>query len=131
MYYKVIKDKKVIDVLDRLVFLNYQEKHDRMQFCDESKAQAIFSSDGEYIWHEKSLYNLPAHVKYDTVELEEIDIYEYDRLKALNGKTPEQVIDMFVLNLVNGDKTQFEKSLKRLCDKNLVEKEKVTELYMK
>lgn len=103
MYYKVIKDGKVIDVLDRLVFLNYQEKHKRMQFCDESKAQTIMSSDGKHIWHEESLYNLPSAVnEYDTVRIEQIDVYEYNQLKVLNGKTPEQIIDDFLLSLVDG-----------------------------
>ena len=98
MFYKVIKDNKVIDVLDRLVYLKYQEKHNRMQFCDEEDAQAIFSSDMKHIWHEESLYNLPVD-GYDTVRIESIDKYEYNQLKILNGKTPEEIIDLFVLSL--------------------------------
>ena len=100
MFYKVIKNNKVIDVLDRLVFLKYQEKHNRMLFCDEDEAQAIYSSDGKYIWHEESLYNIPVS-GYDTVRLEEIDEYEYNQLKILNGKTPEEIIDNFVLSLIS------------------------------
>lgn len=30
MFYKVIKNGKVIDVLDKLVYLKYQPKYDRM-----------------------------------------------------------------------------------------------------
>lgn len=100
MYYKVLKDDEVIDVLDRLVFLKYQEKYDRMIFCDESEAQAIFSSDGEYIWHEESLYNIPV-AGYDTVRLEEIDQYEYKRLKVLNCKSPEEIIDLYTAFLID------------------------------
>lgn len=100
MFYKVIKNNKVIDVLDRLVFLKYQEKHNRMLFCNEDEAQAIYSSDGKYIWHEESLYNIPVS-GYDTVRLEEIDEYEYNQLKILNGKTPEEIIDNFVLSLIS------------------------------
>lgn len=102
MYYKVIKDDKVIDVLDRIVYLNYQEKHNRMQFCDESVAQAIFSSDRKYIWHEESLYNIPVP-GYDTVRLEPIDEYEYNQLKILGLKTPEEIIDAFVLSLIQDE----------------------------
>lgn len=98
MFYKVIKDGKVIDVLDRLVYLKYQQKHDRMIFCDEEEAQAIFSSDREYIWHEDTLYNIPVP-GYDTVHLEEIDEYEYRQLRALNMKTPEQIIDEYTIML--------------------------------
>ena len=100
MFYKVIKDNKVIDVLDRLVFLKYQEKHNRMQFCDEEEAQAIYSSDGEHIWHEESLYNIPVS-GYDTVRVEEIDEYEYKQLKMLGLKTPEEIIDAFMLSLLD------------------------------
>lgn len=99
MFYKVIKNNKVIDVLDRLVFLKYQEKHNRMQFCDESEAQAIYSSDGEHIWHEESLYKIPVS-GYDTVRIEEIDQYEYRQLKALNMKSPEAIIDEYNLLLL-------------------------------
>ena len=59
MYYKVIKDGKVIDVLDHLSFVKYQEKHEIMVSCEEKEAQGIISSDGEYIWHVKGLYNIP------------------------------------------------------------------------
>lgn len=99
MYYKVIKNNKVIDVLDRLVYLKYQPKHDRMVLCDASKAQAFFSSDRKNIWHTETLYELPVD-KYDTVDLVEIDEYEYKQLKVLNMKTPESIIDEYNLLLL-------------------------------
>lgn len=100
MYYKVIKDNKVIDVLDEIVYLNYQEKHNRMQFCDESVAQAIFSSDRKHVWHEESLYNIPVP-GYDTVRIEEIDQYEYNQLRILNMKTPQAIIDEYTKMLLD------------------------------
>lgn len=100
MYYKVIKDNKIIDVLDKLVYLKYQKKHNRMILCNESEAQAFFSSDRKHIWHTEFLYRLPVDDLYDDVELVEIDKYEYEQLKILNGKTPEEIIDNFVLNLL-------------------------------
>lgn len=102
MYYKVIKDNKVIDVLDSLVFVKYQKKHDIMLLCSEEDAQAILSSDGNYAWHEMSLRKVSDGCKCDTVELEEIDQYEYEKLKYLNYKTPEEIIDEFVLSLMEG-----------------------------
>lgn len=99
MYYKVIKDGRIIDVLDKLIYLKYQEKHKRMQFCEEEDAQAIFSSDRSQIWHEKSLYKMPID-DYETVEVAEIDEYEYMQLKALNGKTPQEIIDETILMLI-------------------------------
>lgn len=101
MYYKVLKNNKVIDVLDRLTFVKYQKKHGIMIACDKSEAQAIISSDGEYIWHVYGLYGIPVD-GYDTVDLVEIDKYEYKQLKVLNLSTPEQIIDEFVLSLIDG-----------------------------
>ena len=100
MYYKVLKNNKVIDVLDQLVFLKYQPKHEIMVLCDENEAQAILSSDKNKIWHESTLYKLPVD-GFDTVQLEEIDEYEYNQLKILNGKTPEEIIDNFMLSLLS------------------------------
>lgn len=128
MFYKVIKDDKVIDVLDELVFLKYQEKHGRMLFCDECEAQAIFSSDRKTIWHEETLYNLPVS-GYDTVRIEEIDEYEYKRLKALNCGTVEDIIDETVKSvIVNGDMTMLIESLKRLYTRQEIDENKVIEI---
>lgn len=101
MYYKVLKNDKVIDVLDHLSFVKYQEKHNIMVSCTKEEAQAIISSNGEYIWHVYGLYNLPVD-GYDTVTLEEIDVYEYNQLKMLNLKTPEEIIDMYTKSLLDG-----------------------------
>ena len=101
MYYKVIKDNKVIDVLDHLVYLKWQDKHKIMVLTDENDAQAILSSDKNTIWHEKTLYKVPVdEPKFDTVELIEIDKYEYEQLKMLNGKTPEQIADEVIYELI-------------------------------
>ena len=99
MYYKVLKNNKVIDVLDRLVFVKYQKKHGIMLVCDKSEAQAIMSSDGVYAWHVAGLYRIPVD-GYDTVELVEINEYEYKQLVALNMKTPEEIIDAYTLLLL-------------------------------
>lgn len=99
MYYKVLKDSKVIDVLDHLSFVKYQEKHRIMVACAKEEAQAIISSDGDYIWHVNGLYNIPVD-GYDTVELIEIDEYEYRQLKVLNMKDPQSIIDEYTLLLL-------------------------------
>ena len=100
MYYKVLKDNKVIDVLDNLIYLKWEPKHKIMVLTDENDAQAILSSEKDTIWHEKTLYNVPVD-GYDCVEIQEIDIYEYKKLKMLNGKTPEEIIDSVILELVS------------------------------
>ena len=101
MYYKVLKNDKVIDVLDRLVFVKYQKKHDIMIACEQSQAQAIVSSDGNNIWHVYGLYGIPVD-GYDTVDLVKIDEYEYNQLKLFNLKTVEDIIDEYTLLLING-----------------------------
>lgn len=102
MFYKVIKDDKVIDVLDHLIYLKYQPKHKIMVLSDINEAQAILSSDNETIWHEKTLYKIPVD-GYDTVELVEIDKYEYAKLRVLNGRSPEEIIDEFVMTLLESN----------------------------
>jgi hypothetical protein len=101
MYYKVIKNNKVIDVLDHLIYLKWEPKHKIMVLTDENDSQAILSSDNETIWHERTMYNVPVG-GFDTVDLVEIDEYEYRQLKVLNMSTPEQIIDEFVMSLLEG-----------------------------
>jgi hypothetical protein len=102
MYYKVIKDNRVIDVLDKLVYLKWQPKHKIMVLSDENEAQAILSSDKNSIWHEKSLYNVPVS-GYDEVEIVPIDQFEYKQLKMLNLNTPQEIIDAFLLTLIENN----------------------------
>ena len=99
MYYKVIFNNRVIDVLDRLIYLKHQPKHNIMVLCDESEAQAILSSDQRNIWHVDGLYKIPVK-GYDTVVLEQIDRYEYESLKMLNMKSAEEILDQFVMGLI-------------------------------
>ena len=103
MFYKVIKNDRVIDVLEHLSYVKFQQKHKIMLRCDESSAQGIISSDGNYIWHLEHLYKFPVEAgNKDTVKLEVIDEYEYRQLKSLNMKTPEEIIDGYTLLLIKG-----------------------------
>lgn len=102
MYYKVIKNNKVIDVLDNLTYLKWQPKHKMMVLSDENEAQAFLSSGKNDFYHERTWYNIPsdADVEYETVDLIEINKFEYEQLKMLNGKTPEEIIDAFMISLL-------------------------------
>ena len=100
MFYKVMKNNKVIDVLDNLIYLKWDSKHRVMVLTSEDDAQAILSSDKNTIWHERTLYKVPVD-GYDCVDVEEIDEYEYKQLKMLNGKTPTQIADELILDLIN------------------------------
>ena len=102
MYYKVLKNNKVIDVLDNLIYLKWEPKHKIMVLTDENFAEAILSSSKDDIWHVKGFYKIPVdEPKFETVELEEINKFEFEQLRMLNGKTPEQIADELILNLIN------------------------------
>ena len=102
MYYKVMKNNKVIDVLDNLIYLKWEPKHKIMVLTDENDAQAILSSGKDDIWHERTLYKVPVD-GYETVDIEPINEFEYKKLKMLNLSTPEAIIDNFLLNLLENN----------------------------
>ena len=60
----------------------------------------IFSIRRKNIWHIETLYPIPVD-GYDEVKLVEIDKYEYQQLKALNGRTPEEIFDDAILYLID------------------------------
>ena len=98
-YYKVMFNDRVIDVLDQLIYLKYQEKHDIMVLCNESEAQAVLSSEKDMIWHVKGWYDIPVD-RYETVELIEIDQFEYKELCGKSTEDKQSIIDNFVMELV-------------------------------
>lgn len=100
MYYKVLKDNKVIDVLDNLIYLKWEPKHKIMVLSGIDEAQAILSSDCNSIWHERTLYKVPVD-GYETVDIQEISQFEYKQLKMLNGKTPEEILEEYTLLLIS------------------------------
>lgn len=102
MYCKVIKDNKVIDVLDNLIYLKWQPKHKIMVLTDENEAQAVLSSSRDDIWHVKGFYKVPVdEPKFETVELEEINKFEYEQLRILNGKSIEEILQEYTLLLIS------------------------------
>lgn len=99
MFYKIMKDGKVIDVCCGLRYVKYQPKNKIMLKCSVWEAEGIVSSNGEEIWHEITMPPFPVD-GYDTVEAQAIDEHEYKQLKALGGKTPEEIIDAYTLFLI-------------------------------
>ena len=100
MFYKVMKNNKVIDVLDNLIYLKWDSKHKIMVLSDENDAQAILSSDKNSVWHEKNLYRVPVE-GFETVEIEEIDQFEYKQLKMLGCKSLDEVLEEYTLLLIS------------------------------
>lgn len=42
MYYKVIKNDEVVDVLNHILYIKYQEKHSLLLLCDITEAPGYF-----------------------------------------------------------------------------------------
>ena len=101
MFYKLVKDNKVVDVLDRLTYLKWQPKNKIMLLSDLNEAQAILGSDNNTIWHVEGLYDLPISAgNYETVRLCEIEEFDYKQLKMLNCKSLNEVLDEYTLLLI-------------------------------
>lgn len=99
MYYKIMKDNKVVDVQIQLSFIKYCPIRKTTINSKVNEANGIVSSDGTTRWHLLGLRPFPVE-GYETVEAIEISKEEYDSLKALNGKTPEEIIDNYTLYLI-------------------------------
>ena len=80
MYYKVIKNDEIVDALDNILYIKYQEKHGLLLLCDITEAQAILSSDGKKGWHIEGLYNFP--LDNTIYEIEPITRLEYEEIDA-------------------------------------------------
>ena len=99
MYYKVIYKQRIIDVLDKLQYCKYQLKHRVLLLCDESEAQGILSSSGETAYHIPTTQPFPADM-FHTVSIEEITYEEYKHLSRMCLKTPEQITEELIQELI-------------------------------
>lgn len=99
MFYKVIYNKRVVDVLDRLVYCKYQLKHKILVSCNQKEAQGILSSDGDSAYHTSDCLPFPVD-SYPTVTVEEITDAEYKTLSRSLIKTPEEIAEELMLDLI-------------------------------
>ena len=100
MFYKVIKDGKVLDVIDRIVYVRYNKRHNDVHICDPENSNAFLSSDKSRCWRVQSMR--PCEMDFETVVVQQITEQEYMQLKALTLRTPEEIIDAYTLALVMG-----------------------------
>lgn len=98
-YYKVIRNKKIIDVLDTLTYVKYQLKHEVMLLCDEDEAEGILSSDKHTAYHIANLNSFPTD-DFLTVSIEEITKHEYENLKVKHCMSAEEIIDNYTASLL-------------------------------
>lgn len=83
MWYKVVNsDNIIIDVLESLNYVMFQETNKLLLSCDQRKAQGILSSDQTVVWHLETLQEFPPTSPiYATVKVLEIDEDTYLALK--------------------------------------------------
>lgn len=43
MFYKAMKDGRVVDVLDRIDYVRYDKRHDAMYYCEPVNSNAFLS----------------------------------------------------------------------------------------
>lgn len=100
MYYKVIQNQKVIDVLDSLRYVKYQLKHRILLLCDnKAEAQGVLSSSGNTAYHTSEYLPFPCD-DFPTVTLEEITKEEYESLARLHLRTPEEIAQEIIMDLM-------------------------------
>lgn len=99
MFYKVLFRGKTIDVLDGLLYAKYQLKHKTLLLCSASEAELVLSGDRKNAYHTSALKSPPTDI-FDTVTIEEIDRYEYEKLRIMNLKSPEEIAESIVLELI-------------------------------
>lgn len=98
MFYKVIKNKNVIDALSSIQFVKFQLKHKILLLCNEDEAEGILSSTGDTAYHISSLNPFPVN-DFAAVELKEITEHEYNQLRQNHCMTAEEIIDKYTASL--------------------------------
>lgn len=87
MYYKLLREGKIVDAVDGLDFVKFQKRNGIFLNCSKEQAQAVISSGGEKIWLLKEPED-ERIVNYPVVEYSEIGELEYMAIRealAENG----------------------------------------------
>ena len=83
MFWKVLLNDEVVDLLQQFQYVRYQQKHNVMLLCEPETAEAVLSSDGKRGFHIAWLYNFqPDNTTY---QIEEITESTYNKLKKQLG----------------------------------------------
>lgn len=92
MCYKILLDGAVVDVLDTVQYVKYQQRNNLVLLTDKkTDAFGVLSSDASTIWIVDGLLNPPVGHDYTTVSAVEIDEYEAAQLREqlADGGTAE------------------------------------------
>lgn len=88
MYYKVIGDGTVLDVLKQPQYVTYQERNKLIVLCQRNGARGVLSTDGSTVWHVVGWKEIPLP-DVISVHLVEVDEEEYEILKSAIGTEDE------------------------------------------
>lgn len=81
MFYKILQGNTVIDAIENMQYVVFQERNRLNLIGKKSEAFGILSSDMSIIWHLEELADIPAGTDYQTVQAVEITKEEYDALR--------------------------------------------------
>lgn len=133
MFYKVIYDKNVIDVLNGLIYILYQPLNNLYLICGANDSPCgIQSSTQETFYHIDGMSEFPTS-DFKTVKLVEIDEEEYEILKEALGLNEEIIYDepeepdvepteeeTIYDNTLEMVKNQKIKRMSTICEQNIV-----------
>lgn len=92
MYYKIIVNNEIIDVVFNPIFLGCQKSNGQLVRCLKEQAEGILSSDGSTAWHVEGWARSPS-LSLPSAIVVEITSQEYEQLKEIldNGKKANEV----------------------------------------
>jgi hypothetical protein len=132
VFYKVIYDKTVIDVLNGLIYILYQPLNNIYLICGANDSPCgIQSSTQETFYHLEGMNEFP-NSDFKTVKLVEIDEEEYEILKEALGLNEEIIYDepeedteptddeIIYDNTLEMVRNQKIKRMSAICEQNIV-----------
>lgn len=100
MYYKIMHNDRVIDVLENPTYIRFDKRHKATVVCKRDDAEGFLSSDRSRCFRARNMRDTGGN--YELVDVAVIDKYEYDQLRIFGLKTPQDIIDAYTLTLVEG-----------------------------
>lgn len=82
MYFKIIYNALVIDILDSIQYVRWLKRGKKFVKTEMTSANGILASDGINIYHVEGMPDFDGMGNYKTVHMLQIEKEEYDKLKS-------------------------------------------------
>ena len=82
MYFKIIYNALVIDILDSVQYVRWLKRGKKFVKTEMTSANGILASDGINIYHVEGMPDFNGMGNYKTVHMLQIEKEEYDKLKS-------------------------------------------------